>query len=277
MTTSAVFLTALLALAQSAGPAVADPELDTVKRLYATAAYEDALTRISLLDGRSDPNALDQYRALCLLGLGRDTDADQALERIVIRSPQFRVAPNAASPAFLARFASIRKRVLPMAANKAYAKAKTSFDLKDYAAAADQLRDLLIVLRAETASGDPVLANLQQLAEGSLRLTEAELAASSRVVYSALDVAVIPPVELERNIPPWNPPAQLVWRSFRGVVEVVVDESGNVETSRMVESLADFYDAGLLEAARSWRFKPAQRAGQPVKYRKLVEITMRPQ
>ena len=92
-----------------------------------------------------------------------------------------------------------------------------------------------------------------------------------------LDVAVIPPVELERNIPPWNPPAQLVWRSFRGVVEVVVDESGNVETSRMVESLADFYDAGLLESARSWRFKPAQRAGQPVKYRKLVEITMRPQ
>lgn len=150
--------------------------------------------------------------------------------------------------------------------------AKASFDLKDYAAAADQLRELLLVLRGESASGDPVLANLQQLAEGSLRLTEAELAAASREVYSALDFAVVPPVELERNIPPWNPPARLVWRSFRGVVQVVVDESGNVESARMVESLADFYDAGLLEAARSWRCKPAQRAGQPVKYRKLVEL-----
>ena len=277
MTTGAVLLTALLALAQSAGPAAADPELEAVKRLYATAAYEDALTRMSLLDGRSDPNTLDQYRALCLLGLGREVDADQTLERIVLRSPQFRVPANAASPAFLARFASVRRRVLPVAANKAYAKAKTSFDLKDYATAADQLRELLLVLRDETASGDPVLATLQQLAEGSLRLTEAELAAASREIYSALDFAVIPPVELERNIPPWNPPAQLVWRSFRGVVQVVVDESGNVESARMVESLADFYDAGLLEAARSWRFKPAQRAGQPVKYRKLVEITMRPQ
>ena len=65
--------------------------------------------------------------------------------------------------------------------------AKASFDLKDYAAAADQLRELLLVLRGESASGDPVLANLQQLAEGSLRLTEAELAAANREVYSALD------------------------------------------------------------------------------------------
>ena len=277
MTTSAVLFAALLALAQGAGPAVADPGLDDVKRLYATAAYDDALKRMTLLDGRSDPNALDQYRALCLLGLGRDADADQALERIVFRSPLFRIPEDAASPAFLARFASVRKRVLPVAVNKSYAKAKTSFDLKDYTAAADQLRELVLVLRAETASGDPVLANLQQLAEGSLRLTEAELAAASRVIYSALDFAVIPPVELERNIPPWNPPTQLGWRSFRGVVQVVVDERGNVESARMVESLADFYDAGLLESARSWRFKPAQRAGQPVKYRKLVEITMRPQ
>ena len=40
---------------------------------------------------------------------------------------------------------------------------------------------------------------------------------------------------------------------------------------------ADASRASLLEAARTWRFKPAQRAGQPVKYRKRVEVTMRPQ
>jgi TonB family protein len=277
MTISAVLLTALLALGQGVGPAVADPGLDAVKRLYATAAYEDALARLTLLDGRADPNVLDQYRALCLLGLGRDADADQALERIVLRSPQFRLPENSASPGFLSRFASVRKRVLPVAVEKAYAKAKTTFDLKQYAAAADQFRELVTVLRAEAVSGDPALANLQQLAEGSLRLTEAELAAASREIYSALDFTVIPPVELERNIPPWNPPAQVSWRSFRGVVQVVVDERGNVESAKMAQSLADFYDAGLLEAAKSWRFTPAQRNGQPVKYRKLVEITMRPQ
>jgi len=60
-------------------------------------------------------------------------------------------------------------------------------------------------------------------------------------------------------------------------VQVVVDERGSVESAQLVWSLADFYDAGLLEAARSWRFKPALRAAQPVTYRKIVEITMGPQ
>jgi TonB family protein len=97
------------------------------------------------------------------------------------------------------------------------------------------------------------------------------------VIYTALDRDVTPPVELERKTPPWNPPAQAAGRLFRGVVQVVVDERGSVESAQLVWSLADFYDAGLLESARGWRFKPALRSGQPVTYRKIVEITMGPQ
>ena len=59
--------------------------------------------------------------------------------------------------------------------------------------------------------------------------------------------------------------------------DAVVDERGQVERVQLVQSLADFYDGGLVEAARGWRFEPARRAGRPVKYRKLIEITMRPE
>ena len=117
----------------------------------------------------------------------------------------------------------------------------------------------------------------ESASRGSLRRTEAEPAAPSRAIYTALDRDVMPPVELERNIPAWNPPPEDSWRWFRGVVQVVVDERGSVERAQLVWPLADFYDAGLLEAARGWQFKPALRTGQPVKYRKVVEITMRPQ
>ena len=95
-------------------------------------------------------------------------------------------------------------------------------------------------------------------------------------IYTALDRDVTPPVELERPIPAWSPPEQLASRWFRGVVQVIVDERGSVESAQLVQSLADFYDPGLLGAARSWRFKPALRADQPVRYRKIVEITMNP-
>lgn len=277
MTAGALVITAFIALAQTNASAATRSELGAVRDLYMSAAYEDALKRLSVLDGREDPNQLDQYRALCLVGLGRVTEADQTLERIVLRSPTFQIPEKDVSPAFLARFMTVRKRVLPIAANRLYARAKTTYEVKDFDATASQLQELLLLLRTETPSSDPSLASLQQAAEGFLRLTEAERTAAGREIYTALDFSVTPPVEVERTLPPWNPPAQYNWRWFRGVIEVVVDERGHVESERLVESVADFYDASLLEAARNWRFKPAQRDGRPVKYRKRIEITMRPQ
>ena len=277
MTAGAIVISASLVLAQAAGSSVARPQLEAARQLYATAAYEDALQHLSLLDGREDPNQLDQYRALCLVGLGRVTEADQTLERMVLRSPTFQIPEKEVSPAFLARFTTVRKRVLPIAANRQYAKAKASYEVKDFEGTASQLQELLMLLRAEGPASDPSLGSLQQAVEGFLRLTDAERAAASREIYTALDFTVTPPVDVERALPPWNPPAPYSWRWFRGVVEVVVDEHGSVESARLVESVADFYDASLLEAARLWRFKPAQRDGRPVKFRNRVEVTMRPQ
>jgi TonB family protein len=274
--TALLMTAAFLVLAQAPAGDGARAPVEEVRRLYGAAAYEDALARLSALDGSEDTNLLDQYRALCLIGLGRVADADQALERIVLRSPMFQIGEGEASPDFLARFAAVRRRVLPIAAHRMYARAKTAFEVKEHEAAAASLREILLVLDPEAIAVSVDLANLRQLAEGLLRLTDAELAASTRTVYSALDSDVTPPVEIDRAMPAWNPPAEHAWRWFRGVVQVVVDERGNVERAQLLQSVAEFYDAALVQAARGWRFQPARRDGQPVKYRKLIDITMRP-
>jgi len=132
---------------------------------------------------------------------------------------------------------------------------------------------VVVVWRSESPSEQP---NPRPLSASLLRPTDAGLAAPNRAIYTALDREVTAPVELERKLPAWNPPVHAASRWFGGVVQVVVDERGSVESAQLVRSLADFYDAGLLEAARKWRFKPALLADQPVKYRKIVEITMSP-
>jgi TonB family protein len=273
--THALILTGVLLVAQTASPPAPSEAIDAIRGLYASASYEEALFRISALEERYDPNELDQYRALCLIGLGRVSEAEQALERIIHRSPLFKIDEGLASPSVLARYATVRHRVLPLAASRMYSRAKTSFDLKDFDATAAQLHELITVLRKESTSGNQALAEIHQLAEGFLRLTEAQLAASTRTVFSSLDRDVTPPIEIERKLPAWDPPNDHEWRWFRGVVQVLVDEHGAVQHAQLLEPIAEFYDARLLQAARQWRFAPATREGQPVKYRKLVEITIR--
>jgi hypothetical protein len=42
----------------------------------------------------------------------------------------------------------------------------------------------------------------------------------------------------------------------------------------MRASVAPRYDQQLLAAAKEWRYSPATLDGQPVRYRKLIEITV---
>jgi TonB family protein len=60
----------------------------------------------------------------------------------------------------------------------------------------------------------------------------------------------------------------------RGVVEVVIDELGRVTVVSIRMSLHPMYDTLLLSAAREWRYRPATLAGSPVKFRKLIQITL---
>jgi len=91
-------------------------------------------------------------------------------------------------------------------------------------------------------------------------------------IFGVSDTDVIPPVPIRQDIPRW-PASYLPAGSPDGIVEVVIDESGAVESAVIRQSLNNFYDSQLVDAARAWRYQPAMKGGQAVKYRRLVKIS----
>jgi TonB family protein len=280
--------------ARASDAAVSD--LAAAKALYASASYEEALSRLSTVRGPDELDQIEEYRALCLLALGRSGEAERALERIVARKPLY-MSSEDTSPRLLGMLHDVRKRLLPAAARAEYAKAKADFDEKKYAPAIDGFKDLLaIVSDPDTADARASLADLKQLGEGFLKLATAEAAAATKpapqpepapattsvspkepVIYSADDLEVTAPVEIHRVMPAWTPSLPTQARlEFRGTLEVVVDETGQVSSAAIRKATTPGYDAVLLEAAKTWRYRPATRNGVPVRYRTFIDVLLKP-
>jgi len=64
--------------------------------------------------------------------------------------------------------------------------------------------------------------------------------------------------------------------TFVGAIDVVIDERGAVTSVAVTRPTIATYDRLLVEAARTWRYRPASQNGKPVKYRKTVHVTLRP-
>jgi len=78
-------------------------------------------------------------------------------------------------------------------------------------------------------------------------------------------------------MPRWIAPSRLVTTTFTGMLEVIVDEKGGVESVGVLQGTGTSYDTQLVEAARKWRYQPATRGGVPVKYRRSVGFVLRGQ
>ena len=61
----------------------------------------------------------------------------------------------------------------------------------------------------------------------------------------------------------------------RGALEIVIDQSGAVESVVMRESINPRYDDQVIAAARNWQYKPAMLEGTPVKYRKMLQVDVK--
>jgi tetratricopeptide (TPR) repeat protein len=281
-------------------------DLAAVKDLYASASFEEALTRLASVQERLGTEQTEQYRALCLLGLGRTSEAQTSLERMVTANPLYSFPESDVSPRLVSMYRDVRKRLLPAAARDLYQRAKVNFDNKQYAAAAAQFREMIAVI-ADDDMGDraAALSDLKQVGEGFLKLADAEVisaakasqaasqaAAAARaavvpaappapaapMVYSAANGDVTGPTDLDRRLPQWNAPTVLArTMEFRGSIEVVVNERGLVESVTITKPIAPTYDPVLLNAAKNWKFQPATLNGAPVKYRKSFEIVLAPQ
>ena len=270
----------------------AQDTLTMARDLYASAAYEDALAVLNRLRNADhtvdDGRAIEQYRAFCLLALGRVDEAEQAIEAVVAAQPSYHPSESEVSPRLRSRFTEVRRRMLPTIIQDRYALAKAAYDRKEYAAAAQGFKATLEMMADPdlgAAASQAPLSDLRTLAQGFHELSAKAAAppppppvpqpmAQPMVrIYSAEDVNVVPPLALRQVFPPF--PARLV-PPGQGVVEVVVDETGIVESAALRQAVNPQYDAIVLGAAKTWLYKPASLNGVPVKYRKMIQVVLRP-
>jgi TonB family protein len=281
----AAFVAATVLAAGRAG--AQDTDLSAARDLYASAAYDDALIMLNRLRSSEHPasqsRAIEQYRAFCLLALGRSADAEQAIEAVVA----------ADATRIRSAFTSVRRRMLPSIIQQKYAQAKAAFDRKDFAAAADGFTQVLNALADQDVAAEarkPPLSDLRTLAGGFQELAAKAAAppppsplpvvvppqpppvpAAPRI-YTGGETGIVAPGIVSQALPPF--PGQVIIPR-NGKLEIVIDESGAVESAVMRESVSQSYDAMVLTATRAWRYRPATMNGAPVKFRKTVQITIK--
>jgi TonB family protein len=282
-------------------PVCADDGLETARRLYAAAAYEDALKTLERLDPVAPDVraavAVHQQRVLCLVALGRPADAEQAMAAIVEADPLY--VPDAASapPRVRAAFRDVRAKLVPAIAKSEYERARLAYEAKDYATASAAFeRVLSMVAVSDGASTDPVLRDLSVLAAGFKTLSDqagappaaAPSAATSAPVpaadspapprppriYDAAYPGLAAAATVRQEVPQW--PRQLGPPPNRdAVLEIIVNEDGRVQSARMIQPVHRAYDQLLLAAASTWSYTPAQLEGEPVKFRKVMKLSFR--
>jgi hypothetical protein len=266
--------------------------LTSAKSLYESASYEAALSELSSIDATELIDVVDTYRALCLLGLGRVGDAEQALGAIVARKPLLMLSDADYSPRVVALFREVRKKALPAAARQLYSLARNEYENKRYAAAAAGFKDtLLVIADADAVDQASTLGDLKELADGFLALAEVKTAAITAqppaeakpvviaanvppTFYTLVDKDVTPPVVLEQPIPPWSIATNLPTRALRGALELLIDETGGVESVTLAEPVWPPYDVELMIAAKKWRYEPALKDGKPVKFKRFLMISV---
>jgi TonB family protein len=92
-------------------------------------------------------------------------------------------------------------------------------------------------------------------------------------VWTAEETGVTLPLALRQDVPR-VPTGFASQARDHGLLEVLIDEQGRVTNMVLRISLHPMYDPMLLAAARDWRYKPATVEGVPVKFRKLIQITL---
>ena len=266
----------------------------TARTLYASAEYDRAL---AMLDGLmagpglgEERRAIELYRTLCLLAVGRTEDADRAIEAIVSADPMFRPTADDIPPRMRQAFSETRKRLLPAVIQQRYAAAKTAFDREEYASATEGFQGVLDALGdpdIAAVAAQPPLADLRTLALGFQDLSrkldapppapEPEPAPAAAPgpdparIYTAAHPNIVPPVVISQRVPAY--PGRVTAHDS-GILEIVIDATGVVESAAMRVSMNSAYDRHAVAAAKHWRYRPATLDGVPVKFRKMIQVRL---
>jgi tetratricopeptide (TPR) repeat protein len=166
-----------------------DP-LASARSLYASAAYDEALKTLQQLSSSDTPmtgssiREVEEYRFLCLLALGRNSEARESITAVITVDPLYKLDENTTSPRVMNAFRAVRREVLPDVLTNIYNAGKGMFDQKNYNGAEPQFRKVLALV------GDPDLqgkgSDLQTLAKGFLDLASNATKAAEAPAPSAV-------------------------------------------------------------------------------------------
>ena len=251
-----------------------------VRDLYASAEYDQALSVI----GSSQEPAAQQYRALCLLALGRQADAEAALERLIASAPEFTLSAEDMPPRFVTMFAQQRREIVPGVLRKLFAEAREDYRAKAYDRALPQFKRVLALSSEAEVRDAEGVDDLRLLAESFIDIATASEASKPEVVAAAAPVAApatapvrrsTQPVAVKQEMPPWPPNAPIA-SARSGSVRIKIDRNGRVTSAVMVRPLDARYDARVLAATHFWEYRPATENGTPVEAESVVEININP-
>ena len=285
--TPLVFVAALL-VSPTVARAQDKDAVAAAKDAYGNAEYDRC---VAVLESATIPDenvvAAGEYRALCLVAMDREADAGKAIEAILRIDPLYRV-PGSASPRLKTLVVRVKRAVLPAMAQERYGAAKAAYDNHNYKDATAGFRTVVAIL--EDPAFDPAdistLSALKTVATGFLDLMAAVPPPAPPVapppqplrIFDATEPGITVPEVIDQTLPAWHPNQGVVRVSatLRGMLEVIVDETGAVESARLIARIHPEYDTGLLRQARSWRYRPARLNGKPVKFRKLIDVILKP-
>lgn len=303
-----VFIVAVLLLASAFQLRAQDP-LDVAKNLYASAAYEEALSALNGFGGSTlapgSARQIDEYRAFCLYALGRTREAESVAESIIRKVPLAQLEAVDASPRIQTMFTDVRRRLLPSLVREHFLAARSAIDQKNFSSAEPRLNEARLMIAEARRIGvkDDGLEDLGILIDGFLTLIHSAVdqqtsppaappspvtaaAASSSpaapkapaggtpVYYSIADEGVSPPVAIEQRMPVMTPQMLTIARATgaTGVLEVLIDETGHVADATIRQSFNPTFDTLVVRAARRWTYRPAMKEGVPVRFVKTIAL-----
>jgi hypothetical protein len=274
--------------------------LQQVKALYASAAYEDALSMVGRLQGTSRKPEVEQYRVYCLVALGRTAEAEKAIASVVVENPTFLPDAGETSPRIQEMFLRIRRALVPEIAQRMYMDARAAWNRKDTSAASSQFASLIELIdtslatslaagadaNAASEGAEPMLSELRLLAAGFLDLSRALSSSLARVVEPVPSLPRAPvasaapqitsAVPVKQDLPVWVPTDPATRREFRGAIRVFINETGAVTRAEVSQVVHPAYDRQLLLAAKTWTYQPALKDGVPIASEKVIEVVLKP-
>jgi TonB family protein len=294
---------------------IAQQSLTTARQLYASADYKDALSMLDGLlktnPAPQDRQTIDLYRTFCLVALGSMNEATAGVDAMITRDPLYHPNLDDVPPRLRTLFRDARVRLLPGIIQQRYLAAKAAFDRNDLRVATEGFTQVLIALAdpdIASVARQAQLADIKTLATGFNDLAIRSLTpppipqvvstaavsspptaapsapvvpaaaatpASARapVIYTKDEAGIIEPVAVRQSLPPF---AGRLTDTKRGLLEIVINETGSVESAAMIESIEFAYDHSVITAAKAWAYRPARRDDSPVKFRKRIQITINP-